>query len=101
MRSARTAVLTGVALGLLGCSDVRPRPDAGTTDVTVHPAGILDPASPEFHVRELQRQNWDFAVCAGCHGSDFTGGSARKSCLPCHTEGPTACTTCHGAGPIS
>jgi predicted CxxxxCH...CXXCH cytochrome family protein len=92
-------VLAGLALG--GCSDERSRPDAGPTVVSVHPAGILDPASDAFHGRDLRRRNWDFSVCARCHGDDFTGGAAQVSCLSCHTGGPTACTTCHGAGPTS
>jgi predicted CxxxxCH...CXXCH cytochrome family protein len=102
MRSAPVAVLTGVTLGVLAaCSDVRPRPDAGTSVVTVHPAGILVPESPDFHGKELKNLNWDFATCASCHGSDFSGGSAKVSCLKCHADGPTACTTCHGSGPTT
>jgi predicted CxxxxCH...CXXCH cytochrome family protein len=102
MRSWPWAVLAAATLGgLAACSDVRPRPDAGTTTVTVHPAGILDPASDDFHGKELQRLDWDFGICASCHGSDFTGGAAKVSCLSCHADGPTACTTCHGAGPTS
>lgn len=102
MRCAPWTVLAAAALGALAaCSDVRPRPDAGTAAVTVHPAGILDPASADFHGKELQRLDWDFTICANCHGSDFTGGAARVSCLGCHADGPTACTTCHGNGPIS
>ena len=101
MRSLAWAVLAAATLGVLACSDPRPRPDAGTTAVTVHPAGILDTRSADFHGKELQRLDWDFAICAGCHGSDFAGGPARVSCLSCHAEGPTACTTCHGNGPTS
>ena len=86
---------------LVACSDVRPHPDAGTTTVSLHPAGILDPQSEEFHGKELRRLNWDFSICAGCHGQDFSGGAAKTSCLTCHADGPTACTTCHGAGPTS
>jgi len=89
------------ALALGACSDVRPQPDGGTTTVSVHPAGILDSKSEDFHVRELVRRNWNFSVCAGCHGDDFTGGTAKVSCLTCHSAGPTACITCHGAGPTS
>src|SRR5262249_42702811 len=63
--------------------------------------GILDPASASFHGRELERRNWDFSICASCHGADFSGGRAKVSCLQCHADGPTACTTCHGAGPTS
>jgi predicted CxxxxCH...CXXCH cytochrome family protein len=62
----------------------------------VHPPGILDPASDEFHGKELERQNWAFSVCATCHGENLDGGKAKVSCLKCHAEGPTACTTCHG-----
>ena len=88
-------------LVLAACSDERPRADGGSPTVSVHPAGILDPASEDFHVRELARRNWDFAVCAKCHGNDFAGGLARSSCLGCHAAGPTACTTCHGDGPTT
>lgn len=101
MRCLAWAVLAAATLGVLACSDPRPRPDAGTTTVTVHPAGILDTRSADFHGKELQRLDWDFAICAGCHGSDFAGGPAKVSCLSCHAEGPTACTTCHGTGPTS
>lgn len=70
-------------------------------EVRVHPDGILDPASTEFHGADLSRRNWDFATCAQCHGSDFTGGASGVSCVQCHAEGPTACTTCHGDGPTT
>lgn len=97
----RALVLAAAIAALGACSDVRTRPDAGTSAISVHPAGILDTQSEEFHGKELRRLNWDFSVCAGCHGEDFTGGSAKTSCLTCHAQGPTACTTCHGAGPTS
>src|ERR1041385_1024098 len=91
--------------GFLGmfaaCSDERPRPDGSPSTVSVHPSGILDPASPDFHVRELERRNWDFAICAKCHGDDWKGGTSNRSCVACHAEGPTACTTCHGKGPTT
>jgi predicted CxxxxCH...CXXCH cytochrome family protein len=68
---------------------------------TIHPVGILDPGSDAFHGKELARRDWDFALCAKCHGDDFSGGNANKSCLTCHAEGPTACVTCHGEGPTT
>lgn len=88
---------------LAGCADERVLSEPCTTDCTsgVHPAGFPDPASPAFHGSDLARRNWDFALCASCHGADFSGGAAKVSCLSCHREGPTACTTCHGAGPTS
>ncbi|HZJ65315.1 MAG TPA: CxxxxCH/CxxCH domain-containing protein [Kofleriaceae bacterium] len=88
---------------LAGCADERDlsTPCEGDCAPRIHRAGILDPASDAFHGRELARRGWDFALCAGCHGSDFSGGAAQVSCSSCHRDGPTACTTCHGAGPTS
>lgn len=83
------------------CADERVLPDAGTTDVRVHPAGILDPASAAFHGKELARHDYSFALCASCHGDDFAGGRAKVSCLGCHADGPTACVTCHRDGPTT
>ena len=91
-------------IALVGaCADERVLSGPCTTDCTptVHPAGFADPTSDAFHGTDLQRRNWDFAVCASCHGDDFAGGKAKVSCLKCHADGPQACTTCHGAGPTS
>jgi predicted CxxxxCH...CXXCH cytochrome family protein len=83
---------------LAGCADERTLsgPCLGDCGVSIHPPGFLDPDSPAFHGAELERRNWDFALCATCHGSDFSGGTAKVSCLTCHPAGPTACSTCHG-----
>jgi len=98
---ARVGMLVVGSLG--ACADERTAAEPCTVDCTagVHPAGFPDPSSPAFHGRDLARRNWDFALCASCHGADFSGGKAKVSCLGCHREGPTACTTCHGAGPTS
>jgi predicted CxxxxCH...CXXCH cytochrome family protein len=64
--------------------------------VTVHPPGILDPSSPDFHGTKLASENWSFSICQSCHGDDFSGGASGVSCLGCHRQGPTACSTCHG-----
>jgi predicted CxxxxCH...CXXCH cytochrome family protein len=92
-----------VSISLAACAEQRPLGEPCTDDCTarVHAAGILDPASDAFHGRELRRRNWDFALCASCHGDDFAGGRAGVSCLDCHRDGPTACVTCHRAGPTS
>lgn len=91
---------------LASCADQRVLGAACTTDCgpssSIHPAGFLDPSSTAFHGRELERRNWSFATCAACHGKDFSGGASGVSCLTCHVDGPTACTTCHGAtGPTT
>jgi len=101
VRWLAVGVGVGVWVAVTACSDARLRPDAGPSTVSVHPAGILDPGSADFHVRELQRLDWSFATCARCHGEDFSGGIANKPCLTCHAAGPTACVTCHGDGPTS
>jgi predicted CxxxxCH...CXXCH cytochrome family protein len=97
VRAALVAIVV-----LAGCADERDL--SGPCDdcaVRIHRTGVLDPDSEAFHGRELAQHGWDVALCASCHGSDFSGGRAQVSCLTCHREGPTACTTCHGAGPTS
>ncbi|HEU5059556.1 MAG TPA: CxxxxCH/CxxCH domain-containing protein [Kofleriaceae bacterium] len=89
------------AILTLSCSEEREREDGCIDCDGVHPAGILDPDSDDFHGRELERHDWDFALCAGCHGSAFDGGAAGVSCLDCHEDGVTACSTCHEAEPDS
>ena len=87
------------------CADERELSTTCAVDCTptmIHPAGYLDPSSPDFHGNDLLRRNWDFALCASCHGNDFSGGTTGVSCLTCHVDGPTACSTCHGPnGPTS
>lgn len=65
----------------------------------VHPTGFLNIASPDFHGTRLRNSGWDFAECEQCHGpvDDPSGGTSGKSCLECHTKGPTSCSTCHGS----
>lgn len=88
---------------LAACVDERlaTAPCPGDCGAPIHPAGILDPASEDFHGRELARHAYDFATCRRCHGDDDRGGAAGVSCLGCHRDGPTACTTCHGDGPTT
>jgi predicted CxxxxCH...CXXCH cytochrome family protein len=83
---------------LLACSDARPV-DGYRHHNLVHPDGIADPASPDFHGTLLRNSGWDFSMCQKCHGDDFKGGGAGVSCYRCHAQGPTSCTTCHGQPP--
>lgn len=85
-------------LALAACSEERvlSQPcDGYDCAVTIHERGILDEDSDAFHGKLLARTDWDFARCASCHGDDFTGGKSGVSCITCHTDGPTACATCH------
>ncbi len=70
-------------------------------DSSIHAAGVLDPASADFHGAELRARDWDLALCAGCHGADFGGGAAEAACTACHPRGPTACDTCHEEVPTT
>jgi predicted CxxxxCH...CXXCH cytochrome family protein len=67
----------------------------------IHPAGIADPESADFHGKLLIASGWSFAQCRLCHGDDFAGGTSGKSCLTCHPAGPTSCTTCHALPPAT
>lgn len=62
----------------------------------VHTGGLLLPGEPDFHGAILQGKDWNFGACQKCHGEDFKGGSAQRSCFACHEKGPTDCQTCHG-----
>src|SRR5262245_24317996 len=92
-----------VGLLAVGCGAVRPvdgRPCASAAVCEqIHPAGIADPQSPDFHGALLRANGWNLGQCTTCHGADFAGGTSGKSCLGCHTEGPTACTVCHADPP--
>jgi predicted CxxxxCH...CXXCH cytochrome family protein len=77
----------------------------------VHPIGIVDPRSPDWHGKVLRERRWspmldsdDAAACGRCHdgtssrprGVTFAAPNAT-ACTTCHAEpgGILACTTCH------
>lgn len=98
-RLARPRVLIVAAILALSCSEEREREDGCSDCDGVHPSGILDPESEDFHGRLLEERDWDFALCATCHGAELDGGKAGVSCLGCHEDGVTTCSTCHEAEP--
>lgn len=78
-----------------------------------HPAGWVDPRSPDFHGAALRAERWARVLdpeapgaCARCHAGISTddapahGGVApgATACTDCHRDqgGPLACSTCHG-----
>ena len=71
--------------------------DLAYSNSLVHDRGLMDPSSSEFHGALLRNSQWNFGVCASCHGDDFSGGAAEASCLDCHADGPKACDVCHGS----
>ena len=79
------------------CSDVKENIPVVESN-GVHPEGIANPNSPNFHGKIFQSNNWDLKPCQQCHAADFSGGTAESSCITCHNQasGPLACNTCHG-----
>src|SRR3954447_25722949 len=88
-----------------GCGVARPvdgRPCASASACEqIHPDGIADPKSADFHGALLRSTGWNFATCQKCHGTDFAGGTSGNSCLKCQAEGPTGCTVCHAQPPAT
>ncbi len=75
-------------IALLGwsCSDRR-EPLA----VQTHPAGWMDPASPNFHGKVLVfDSSLTLRSCRSCHGRDYRGGDSKVSCYQsgCHRGYP-------------
>src|SRR6266700_4486726 len=62
---------------------------------SIHHPGILDPASADFHGQLIRQLGYKFDTCQSCHGTDYSGGKSGVSCLTCHADGPTDCSTCH------
>ncbi len=53
------------------------------SSISVHKAGLIDPASPNFHGKNPLSGN--FANCQSCHGENFAGGISSPSCITCHS----------------
>ena len=99
----KTSVYRGIVLvasiGLLaGCSQLKNDQTPTAPSLSVHGDGFTDPSSSNFHGNAVQQLNWNMTTCKSCHGGNYAGGTAQKSCLTCHTQtnGPEACNTCHG-----
>jgi predicted CxxxxCH...CXXCH cytochrome family protein len=87
---------------LAACATEREQPVCADCSYTgIHPSGWLDPASDTFHGKDLARRGWDFPLCASCHSDDWKGKGNAPSCLRCHADGPTSCTTCHAQPPAT
>ncbi|MFI5252609.1 MAG: CxxxxCH/CxxCH domain-containing protein [Bacteroidota bacterium] len=73
-------------------------PNPGTASGKVHPDGWKDSLSAKFHGIAIRNTPWILNYCQKCHGTQYTGGIAGKSCLACHNKvnGPENCSTCHG-----
>jgi len=109
----RSTALAGLLSALLlACSDAREQQGAPGG---VHPAGIAEPRSENFHGTSLRARHWspmldknDDEACGRCHdgvasqpdGVRFAA-PGTPSCTSCHKEGILGCTTCHGDGKVT
>ncbi|MCC7262100.1 MAG: hypothetical protein IT369_06220, partial [Candidatus Latescibacteria bacterium] len=56
----------------------------------IHPAGWASLSTGQFlHAAALKQNGDDTSSCQSCHGADYAGGSAKVSCLTCHTNAAT------------
>ncbi|MFC1546907.1 hypothetical protein ACFL5M_00110 [Candidatus Neomarinimicrobiota bacterium] len=68
-----------------------------------HPvlAEFIDPEHANYHGAIFWDNNFDFADCQDCHGSNLDGGVVDFSCsnVTCHTatDGVYACDNCHSS----
>ncbi len=64
-----------------------------------HPDGWVVKDNANFHGKFIRGQGWSMSTCQSCHGNDYMGGRALKSCTTCHNQpgGPEFCGTCHGS----
>ena len=49
-----------------------------------HPAGWLNPNSPQFHGTVVQTVPGAWQTCSNCHGADLGGGTSGLACSVCH-----------------
>jgi predicted CxxxxCH...CXXCH cytochrome family protein len=92
------------SLAFISCSEVQ-SDITPPSPISLHKEGVNNPASPNFHGKLVAQMKWDLKYCQQCHAVNYTGGTAKASCLDCHRQpgGPEACNTCHGdfADPFS
>lgn len=83
------------SLFVIGCSEV----NNDLKESGFHGNGFVDASSENFHGKLIKTREYDIQGCKSCHGFDYSGGTANKSCLTCHNQqnGPENCTTCHGS----
>ena len=96
---AYVIVVLIASLLVIGCSELKEEKIPTQTAVSVHGEGFTNPSSTNFHGTFIQKSNYDISTCQQCHGLNYAGGTANRSCNTCHNkqDGPENCTTCHGS----
>ncbi len=95
-------VIGSLMLLAFGCGDLKNEKAPTQPSISVHGEGFADTthqSSSNFHTKYIQSKHYDIQLCKQCHGGDYSGGTAKMSCLTCHNKpaGPENCTTCHGS----
>lgn len=75
-----------IIIGFSACSELQT--DLPTNPgVTVHGEGNTNPTSANFHGLKVENSTADKKLreCQQCHGADYSGGVADKSCSTCHS----------------
>ena len=105
MRCALVAALVAAGALLAGCGSARPfdgrRCTSAESCLQIHPDGIADPESADFHGHLFTDGGDKLGDCTACHGKDLTGGTSGKSCMRCHDDSTSSCTVCHGQPPAT
>jgi predicted CxxxxCH...CXXCH cytochrome family protein len=85
MKKLSLSIFVLCVLAFGSCSKLKnENPAAISSVVGFHPDGMSDPASQNFHGILIAAQNGDTKECTKCHGMDYNGGTAKKSCNACH-----------------
>ncbi|MEW6702323.1 MAG: cytochrome c3 family protein [Bacteroidota bacterium] len=74
-------LITILSVTLFSCSELK---DDITTPlkIGVHGLNVLNPASQNFHGLTVKEKTLE--SCKQCHSANFSGGTAKLSCLECH-----------------
>lgn len=74
-----------ISLLFFSCSDLKDD-IAAPPEITTHGDGVFNPASSNFHGKQLVESKNNFEDCKQCHSADLSGGTAKVSCVSsgCH-----------------
>ncbi|HEX7343056.1 MAG TPA: CxxxxCH/CxxCH domain-containing protein [bacterium] len=89
--------LSAMLMILWGCSEVA---EEGGIE-SPHPDGWMNPSSGDFHGELVSLSELEGSSCAGCHGTDQSGGTSGLSCYDCHHAEGWADPEVHGYSVIS
>lgn len=73
------------SLLFISCSDLK-NDISPAPEINIHGSDVFNPASPNYHGKQLILSKNKFDDCKQCHAYDFSGGTAQISCYSsgCH-----------------